>query len=55
MEILFLNAIQAISDSRFYLGPILVIGVFALLYCEIMNTMQDEIGKPEVGDQKSDI
>jgi len=55
MEILFLNAIQAISDSRFWLGPLLVVCVYVMLAWEIITIVQDEIGKPEVGDQKSDI
>ena len=42
MEI-FLNFIQAISDSRFWLGPLLVICVYVMLAWEIITTVQDEI------------
>ena len=42
MEI-FLNFIQAISDSRYWLGPLLVICVYVALAWEIITTVQDEI------------
>ena len=43
MEIYFLNVIAVINDSRFWLGPLLVICIFAMLAWEIINTVQDEI------------
>ena len=40
MEI-FLNVIQAISDSRFWLGPVLVVCVLVLIACEIKEVFKD--------------
>ena len=42
MEI-FLNVIQALSDSRFWLMPILLICTVVMLAVEIMTTVQEEI------------
>lgn len=46
MEI-FLNAIQAISDSRYWLGSLLVICVYVMLVAEIISIVQDEMEEPE--------
>ena len=43
IEIYFLNFIQAISDSRYWLGPVLVICVYVMLAWGIITTVQDEI------------
>jgi hypothetical protein len=43
METLFLNFIQAINDSRFWLGPLLLIVVCVMLAWEIITTVQDEV------------
>jgi len=42
MEI-FLNAIQALSDSRYWLMPILLICTVVLVAAEIITTVQEEI------------
>ena len=40
---IFLNLINAISDGRFFLLPILTIIVFAMLARLIISIVQDEI------------
>jgi len=55
METLFLNFVQAINDSRYWLGPLLVICVFAMMAWEIITTVQDEMEEPEVGNQRSEV
>lgn len=54
-ETIFLNAVQAISDSRFWLGPILLICIYVLVALEVFEIVQEEIEELEVGDQKSEI
>jgi hypothetical protein len=41
METIFLNFIQAINDSRYWLGPLLVICISAMLVWEIIDTVRD--------------
>jgi hypothetical protein len=41
MEMLFLNFIQAISDSRYWLGPLLVICVYVMLAREVKDVFKD--------------
>ena len=41
MEDLFLNAIHAISESRFWLGPLLVVCVYAMLMSVIVDVFSD--------------
>jgi hypothetical protein len=53
METLFLNFVQAINDSRFWLGPLLVVCVFVLVRREIITTVRDET--EETRSQRSDI
>ena len=43
METFFLNMIQAINDSRYWLGPLLLIVVCVMLAWEIITTVQDEV------------
>ena len=43
MEIFFLNVIAAISDSRYWLGPLLVICVCVMLFAEMISIAQEEI------------
>ena len=43
MEIFFLNVIAAISDSRYWLGPLLVICVCVILFAELIGIAQEEI------------
>ena len=42
MEII-INAIQALSDSRYWLMPVLLICTVVLLAVEIMTTVQEKI------------
>ena len=58
IEIFFLNFIQAISDSRFWLGPVLVVCVLILMGCEVKEVFKDilkDMEEPEVRDQRSDV
>ena len=41
METLFLNVIAAISDSRYWLGPLLVICVYVMLAQEVKDVFKD--------------
>ena len=41
MEILFLTIIQALSDSRFWLGPLLLICVSVIAIREVIDAVQD--------------
>ena len=41
MEYFFLNFIQAISDSRYWLGPLLVICVYVMLAREVKDVFKD--------------
>ena len=43
IEIFFLNMIAAISDSRFWLGPLLLIVICVMLICEAIGIAQEEI------------
>lgn len=41
MEEMFLNIITAINDSRYWLGPLLVVCVSVMAIVEIIGVMQD--------------
>ena len=41
METLFLNFIQVINDSRFWLGPVLVVCILGLIISEIKDVFKD--------------
>ena len=43
MEALFLNMINAVSESRCWLGPIILICVLVMVVSQIINIVQDEI------------
>ena len=43
---IFLNTIRVISDSRYWLGPLLAICVYVVVAWEIIITVQDEIEEP---------
>ena len=45
MEI-FLNIIQAISDSRYWLMPLLAICIYIAVACQIIITVQDKREEP---------
>jgi hypothetical protein len=41
IEIYFLNVIAAISDSRRWLGPVLVVCILVLIISEIKEVLKD--------------
>jgi hypothetical protein len=41
MEYFFLNMIAAISDSRYWLGPLLVICAYVMLAREVKDVFKD--------------
>jgi len=43
MEAIFLNAVQAVSDSRFWLMPLLLACVLVILGSIIFHDVQEEI------------
>ena len=43
MEVIFLNIVQAVSDSRFWLMPLLVGCVFVCCVVEVFRGVQGEI------------
>ena len=56
MEI-FLNIVQAISDSRFWLGPVLVVCILGLIISEIKDVFKNilkDMKEPEIRDQESE-
>jgi len=42
-ETIFLNAIQAISDSRFWFLPLIILCTFVILAVEVFGIIQEEI------------
>ena len=58
IETLFLNFIQAISDSRFWLGSMLVVCILVLIISEIKEVFKDmlkDMKEPEARDQRPDV
>lgn len=43
IETIFLNAVQAISDSRFWLMPLLLMCVVVMIAVEVFEIIQEDI------------
>ena len=42
-ETIFLNAVQAISESRFWFLPLIILCAFVILAVEVFGIIQEEI------------